>query len=136
MKGFDMISPNSIEGYATSITPLPRRTMQRKRILVVSGGSRAKLAEYRQIHQQGSKIVVLDAPDHWAKIFMQTGLVEAFIEFDLTERESLFDEMINALTNSGLLFDEVITFSDSASPLASRLAYAMGLSDDFDATWQ
>jgi len=131
-----MISPNSIERLPNPIISPLRSATRSKRVLLVSGGSQGKLAEYRRIHEQGVKIVVLDAPNHWAKICRQTGLVEAFIEIDLTERETLFDEIIDALMNSGLLFDEVIAFFDSAEPLAARLAYAMGLSDDFDVTRQ
>jgi hypothetical protein len=127
-----IIVEDSETPFESSFAPDPRLSAGCKRVLVISGGNQGKLAQYRQIYEQGIRIVVLDAPDHWSKACLKTGLVEAFIEVDLTERASLFDDVIAALMDSGLLFDEVIAFSDSAAGLTARLAYAMGLSDHFD----
>ncbi|MEO8393020.1 MAG: hypothetical protein ABI700_08500 [Chloroflexota bacterium] len=130
-----MIKPISAESFQrtfeTLITPNLHIAAKSKRILLISGGNQGKLAQYQRIHEQGIKIIVLDAPDHWAKVCVETGLIEAFIPVDLSERESLFDEVLDAIVDSGLFFDEVLTFSDAAAALAARLAYTMGLSDSF-----
>ena len=98
-----------------------------RRILIVMGGYSGKRPMYERARELGVSLVVMDGPGHWTQGAVKEGLFEDFIEVDLYPADTLAERAYAAIKASGLRFDGVATFWDSAGPLAALLANVLGL---------
>ena len=98
-----------------------------RRFLIVMGGYPGKRMMYERARELGVSLVVVDGPGHWAQKAVDEGLFEAFIEVDLYPADTLAERAYTAIKATGLHFDGVANFEDSAGPLTALLANVLGL---------
>lgn len=103
-----------------------RRALLRGRhVLFVLGSYEGKRKMYQRVRELGVRMTVLDGPGHWSA--SAADLFDHTIALNLTERETLPERAVAAIRASGLQFDAVATFEESAGPLFADIASRLGL---------
>ena len=108
-----------------------RRHVLRGAVIVfITAGYSGKRFIFERAKELGVRSVIIDGPDSWSKTMQEEGVIERFIGLDMTDAETVFDRclegMIKVKKDFGEL-DGVVSFSEMAMPLVSRLAEKMGL---------
>jgi biotin carboxylase len=120
-----IITGRSMEGKR-----LRRHVLRGAVIVFITAGYSGKKFIFERAKELGVRAVVIDGPDSWSKTMQEEGMIERFIGLDMSDAESVFDRCLTAMkkvrTDFGEL-DGVVSFSEMAMPLVSRLAEKLGL---------
>lgn len=107
-------------------TPAFNPLLRNKRILLVSAWISMKLDMFQHIHDMGVKIVVLDKSNPAIEQQVETGLFEGYIKADIDEDDNL-GAIMQAIYESGFIFDGVTTLFEFYTPLTARIAAELDL---------
>ncbi len=118
---------NALRACGPEVDAQRRALLRGRRFLFVMGCYPGKRPMYERAQALGASMVMLDGPGHWTQKATKEGLFEAYLEVDLHPVESLAERCLAAIQASGLEFDGIASFDDSAGPLVALLADAMGL---------
>eukprot|EP00915_Cephaloidophora_sp_WS-2016_P002780 GHVH01003761.1.p1 GENE.GHVH01003761.1~~GHVH01003761.1.p1 ORF type:complete len:478 (-),score=70.11 GHVH01003761.1:70-1503(-) len=102
----------------------PYHDIAHKHVLLVAvGQDTTKEPLYRDLHDMGATLIVLENEDNvLATKLFKKGIFQQFIRLDLTSRGTLVEECIDAIDDCGIRIDGVLTFWDDAVGLSVRIA--------------
>ncbi|KDD77179.1 ATP-grasp domain-containing protein [Helicosporidium sp. ATCC 50920] len=108
-----------------------RRSVLRGAVMVfITSGYSGKRFIFEKAKELGVRSVLIEGPDSWARELEREGVIERFIGIDMTESETLFDRIVEAIEgvkrDLGEL-DGISSFAEMAMPLVGRLAERFGL---------
>jgi len=109
---------------------LRRHVLRGAVIVFITAGYSGKRFIFERAKDLGVRSVVIDGPDSWSKTMQEEGVIERFIGLDMSDAESVFDRCLAAMQKVRRDFGEldgVVSFSEMAMPLVSRLAEKLGL---------
>lgn len=120
-----LVSSRSVEGRR-----LRRNVMRGAVIVFITAGYSGKRFIFEKAKELGVRSVIIDGPDSWSRMMQEEGVIEKFIGLDMSDADTVFDRCLEAMKKVrkeiGEL-DGVVSFSEMAMPLVSRLAEKMGL---------
>jgi carnosine synthase len=121
----NVVSSRSLEGRR-----LRRHVLRGAVIVFITAGYSGKRFIFEKAKELGVRSVIVDGPDSWSKSLVSEGIIENFISLDMSDAETVFDRALVAIQklrkDLGEL-DGIVSFSEMAMPLVSRLAEKLGL---------
>ena len=121
---------NLVSARSTDGRKLRRHVLNGSVIVFITAGYSGKRFIFERAKELGVRSVVVDGPDSWSRTMQEEGVIERFIGMDMSDADSVFDRCLEAMKkvkkDLGEL-DGVVSFSEMAMPLVSRLAEKLGL---------
>ena len=121
----NLVGSRSLEGKR-----LRRHVMRGAVIVFITAGYSGKRFIFEKAKELGVRSVIIDGPDSWSRMMQDEGVIEKFIGLDMSDAETVFDRCLEAMQKVKKQLGEldgVVSFSEMAMPLVSRLAEKMGL---------
>lgn len=109
---------------------LRRHVLRGAVIVFITAGYSGKRFIFERAKELGVRTVVIDGPDSWSKEMVAEGVIERFVGLDMSDVETVFDRCLEAINTTKKEFGEldgVVSFSEMAMPLVTRLAEKLGL---------
>lgn len=121
----DQVSARTAQGRR-----LRRNVLRGAVIVFITAGYSGKRFIFERAKELGVRSVLIDGPDSWSRELEESGIVERFIGLDLSDEVTVFDRVISEIEGVRRSFGEldgIISFSEIAQPLVSRLTERLGL---------
>jgi len=98
-------------------------------IVFINSGYKGKRFIYEKARDLGVVSIMIDSPGSWSEALVEEGILHKFIPIDLgaVDVKSQIVAAINGLADEGLAADGVMTFWETAVPLASAVAELLDL---------
>jgi len=105
------------------------RLLQGSVIVFINAGYKGKQFIYEQARDLGVVCIIIDNPGSWSEALVEQGVVKKFLPVDMSaaDVEDRIMALIKGLEDEGLAADGVMTFWETAVPLAASVAERLGL---------
>ncbi len=97
-------------------------------VLVVGAGYGGKRPAYRRMTELGARVWLVDEPGHWSESLVAEGVVEGWLPAEIKgDPDADAASVVEAVRQSGLAPDGVLTFWEDSVSVAARVAATLGL---------
>jgi biotin carboxylase len=120
-----LVSSRSLEGKR-----LRRHVLRGAVIVFITAGYSGKRFIFERAKELGVRSIVIDGPESWSITMEHEGVIERFIPLDMSDVETVFDRCLYEIGRAKKDFGEldgIVSFSEMAMPLVSRLSEKLGL---------